>query len=132
MRQDFNPALATTIRPFFAIATRCLKTSGVSHANGFSGSQTARYSSESGSSIKIVPVPIRTQPRAHVPIALPQAFVIAANWRSARIDAAAAGTGVKTVFAQFAGRFRQFGDLENLATKAAFAAGFSWDCKHER
>ena len=54
-----------------------------------------------------------------------------ANLRSARIDAAAAGTGVKTVFAQFAGRFRQFGDLEDLATKAAFAAGFSWDCKHK-
>src|SRR5580693_278363 len=56
MRQDFNPALATTIRPLLAIATRCLKTSGVSQANGFSGSQTARYSLESGSSIKIVPV----------------------------------------------------------------------------
>src|ERR1700730_7653138 len=74
---------------------------------------------------------IRTQPRAHVPVALPQAFVIAANLRPARIDAAAAGTGVKAVFAQFAGGFRQLGDLENLATEAAFAAGFSWDCKHE-
>ena len=35
------------------------------------------------------------------------------------------------MFAQFAGGFRQFGDLENLATKAAFATGFSGDCKHE-
>jgi hypothetical protein len=35
------------------------------------------------------------------------------------------------VLAQFAGGFRQLGDFENLATKAAFAAGFSWDCKHE-
>src|SRR3984893_14419532 len=52
IRQDFNPALATTIRPLFAIATRCLKTSGVSQANGFSGSHTARYSSESGHSFK--------------------------------------------------------------------------------
>src|SRR5208283_882353 len=48
IRQDFNPAVATTVRPLFAIATRCLKTIGVSQANGFSGSQTARYSSVSG------------------------------------------------------------------------------------
>jgi hypothetical protein len=32
------------------------------------------------------------------------------------------------VFAQFASGFRQLGDLENLATEAAFAAGFTWDC----
>ncbi|HUZ91523.1 MAG TPA: hypothetical protein VMU78_06450 [Methylocella sp.] len=35
------------------------------------------------------------------------------------------------MFAQFSGGFRQFGDLENLATKAALAARFSGDCKHE-
>jgi hypothetical protein len=35
------------------------------------------------------------------------------------------------MFAQFAGGFREFGDFENLATKTAFATGFSGDCKHE-
>jgi hypothetical protein len=35
------------------------------------------------------------------------------------------------MFAQFAGGFREFGDFEDLATEAAFATGFSGDCKHE-
>jgi len=41
---------------FSPLRQECLKTIGVSQANGFSGSQTAWYSSESGSSINIVPV----------------------------------------------------------------------------
>jgi len=45
------------------------------------------------------PGAIRAQTRAHVPVAFPQAFVVAANLRSCRIDAAAAGTGVKAMFA---------------------------------
>jgi hypothetical protein len=75
---------------------------------------------------------IGAQPRTHRPVAFPQTFVIAAYLRPYRIDSTAPGTGVVTMFAQFAGGFREFGDFENLATEAAFATGFSGDCKHER
>jgi hypothetical protein len=74
---------------------------------------------------------IRAQTRAHGPVTFPQTLVITANLWSCRIDPAAAGPGDKTMFAQFACGFCEFGDFENLATEAAFATGFSGDCKHE-
>src|SRR6185437_12389496 len=55
IRHDAMPALATTIRPDLATATRWANTSGWRQAKGFSGAQTARYSSLSASSIRIVP-----------------------------------------------------------------------------
>jgi hypothetical protein len=55
IRHDMRPALATTTRPDFAVATRWAKISGRRQAIGFSGAQTARYSSLSASSIRITP-----------------------------------------------------------------------------
>jgi hypothetical protein len=60
MRQDFNPALATTIRPLLAIATRCLKTSCTTPCSKWRAKLEMRFLQSASS---IAPAGLSARPR---------------------------------------------------------------------
>ena len=96
MRQDFKPALATTMRPLLAIATKCLKTSGVQPGERLFRIADGAIFIGIGIFHQNRAGAIRAQTRTEAPFALPCALVVAANLRPRHINSATAGPRVRS------------------------------------
>ena len=123
IRHEFRPALATTVRPVLATRTKWAKTCGWRQALGRLGEQTARYSSASSASIRIVPT------RSGRSVAGSVRSVSHSHSKSrqscglARVDLAAAGGDA--VLARRAGGLVELGNFQRRAAHRARAAALA-------